>query len=303
VIAAIAILLCAVSIWYFARHSAGPQETSGNNITASSQPAGPLSTQSDAKGKRAAQAASAGAASELGAIVGKEVKAAKPVSQPAGASKAQPPASKPMQVSSQEMRSKLVYHPAPQYPQAAKAAHIQGMVRLYALIDRDGTVKGLKVISGHPLLVKAAMAGIEQWRYKPTLRNGQPVEVETEIDVNFTLEGEKNGIAGFESSNSGNQQTAKAQPTGPVNPPVPIYQPAAPYTDQARMNKIQGIVKLVVSTDAQGNVIGTKVITPLESSLDESAADTVRTWKFKPATQNGVPVPVTIAVNVDFKLY
>ena len=65
---------------------------------------------------------------------------------------------------------------------------IQGTVRLDALIATDGTVTGLKVVSGHPLLVKAALEAVERWRYRPTLLNGQPVEVETEIDVNFALE-------------------------------------------------------------------------------------------------------------------
>lgn len=82
----------------------------------------------------------------------------------------------------------LIYGPKPVYPQLAKLARIQGTVRLEALIAADGTIKDLKVVSGHPLLVKAALGAVERWRYRPTLLNGQPVEVETEIDVNFALE-------------------------------------------------------------------------------------------------------------------
>jgi protein TonB len=81
----------------------------------------------------------------------------------------------------------LIYGPKPDYPQLARMARIQGIVRLQALIATDGTIKGLKVMSGHPLLVKAALDAVERWRYQPTLLNGQPVEVETEIDVNFGL--------------------------------------------------------------------------------------------------------------------
>jgi protein TonB len=84
--------------------------------------------------------------------------------------------------------ARLIYGPKPGYPQLAKMARIQGTVRLEALIATDGTIKGLKVITGHPLLVKAALEAVEQWRFQPTLLNGQPVEVETEIDVNFSLE-------------------------------------------------------------------------------------------------------------------
>ena len=61
------------------------------------------------------------------------------------------------------------------------------MVRLNAIIGKDGTIQNLKVISGHPLLVPAAMEAVKQWVYKPTLLNGEPVEVVTSIDVNFTL--------------------------------------------------------------------------------------------------------------------
>jgi periplasmic protein TonB len=85
-------------------------------------------------------------------------------------------------------RAKIIYQPEPDYPALAKMARVQGTVRFEALIAKDGTIQDLKVLSGHPLLVQSALAAVQQWRYQPTLLNGQPVEVETEIDVNFTLE-------------------------------------------------------------------------------------------------------------------
>jgi protein TonB len=66
-------------------------------------------------------------------------------------------------------------------------ARIQGTVRLEAIIGTDGTIQQLKVLSGHPLLVKAAVEAVSRWRYQPTLLNGEPVEVVTDVDVNFTL--------------------------------------------------------------------------------------------------------------------
>jgi len=60
-------------------------------------------------------------------------------------------------------------------------------VRLHALISKSGSVESLEVISGHPLLVRAAMDAVQQWRYKPTLLNGEPVDVDTTISVVFTL--------------------------------------------------------------------------------------------------------------------
>jgi TonB family protein len=73
------------------------------------------------------------------------------------------------------------------YPPLAKQARIQGIVRLEALIGRQGKVENLKVISGHPLLVQAALDAVRQWQYKPTFLDGEAVEVITTIDVNFSL--------------------------------------------------------------------------------------------------------------------
>ena len=80
-----------------------------------------------------------------------------------------------------------LYRPQPVYPPLAIMARIQGTVVLQAIIATDGTVKDLKVLSGHPLLVPAALDAVKTWRYQPTLLNTEPVEVLTEIDVNFKL--------------------------------------------------------------------------------------------------------------------
>jgi len=84
-------------------------------------------------------------------------------------------------------QAKLIYGPKPVYPPLAKQARIQGVVRLTAVIGTDGTIQNLQVVSGHPLLIPAALEAVKQWRYQPTLLNGEPVEVITQIDVNFTL--------------------------------------------------------------------------------------------------------------------
>jgi protein TonB len=72
-------------------------------------------------------------------------------------------------------------------PPLAKQARIQGVVKLSAIIAKDGTIQHLEVISGHPLLIPSALEAVKQWVYQPTLLNGEPVEVVTQIDVNFTL--------------------------------------------------------------------------------------------------------------------
>jgi protein TonB len=94
---------------------------------------------------------------------------------------------KRIRVGGQVESAKLIFQPKPEYPPLARMARIQGTVRLEAIISRDGTIQDLKVLSGHPLLVKSAIEAVQRWRYQPTLLNGEPVEVVTEVDVNFVL--------------------------------------------------------------------------------------------------------------------
>jgi periplasmic protein TonB len=75
----------------------------------------------------------------------------------------------------------------PQYPPIARVARIQGNVVLKAIIDKEGTIQDLQLVSGHPMLVPAAIEAVRQWRYRPYLLNGQPVEVETTVTVIFVL--------------------------------------------------------------------------------------------------------------------
>ena len=77
----------------------------------------------------------------------------------------------------------------PEYPAIAKVAHISGTVVLHAIIAKDGTIQELSFVSGPPMLVKSAMDAVKQWRYKPYLLNGDPVEVETTINVDFSFGG------------------------------------------------------------------------------------------------------------------
>jgi TonB family protein len=84
-------------------------------------------------------------------------------------------------------QAKLVSQPRPVYPPLAKQARISGVVHLSALIGKEGNVVNLAVISGHPLLIPSALEAVQKWVYQKTLLNGEPVEVMTQIDVNYTL--------------------------------------------------------------------------------------------------------------------
>ena len=87
------------------------------------------------------------------------------------------------------LEGNLIRKVQPSYPYPAKIARIQGPVVLAAVISKAGTIENLRVLSGHPLLVPAAIDAVSQWRYRPYILNDEAVEVETQITVNFVLGG------------------------------------------------------------------------------------------------------------------
>ncbi len=94
-----------------------------------------------------------------------------------------------VRVSSGVVSGLLVRKVPPTYPPLARQARIQGVVVLQAQISKDGTIQNLQLISGHPMLAPAAIEAVKQWKYRPYLLNGEPVEVDTQVQVNFTLAG------------------------------------------------------------------------------------------------------------------
>ena len=182
----------------------------------------------------------------------------------------------------------LVYKVTPVYPVEAKRSGIQGTVRFTAVIGKDGHVASLQLVAGYPMLAEAAQAAVEQWIYKPTLLNGQPVEVVTQIDVNFTL---ADGPAGSRLRVPGSQQSERL-----VFKPEPVYPPLA---KQAR---IQGTVRFTAIIGTDGRVKNVQLVSghPL---LVESARDAVVQYVYRPSeSANGQPVEVVTQIDVNFTL-
>jgi protein TonB len=97
------------------------------------------------------------------------------------------PTREPIRVGGDVQMAKLAKKVLPRYPPLAVTARVSGVVHLIGIIARDGNIRNLQLVSGHPLLTRAALEAVQQWIYKPTLLNGEPVEVIAPIDVNFTL--------------------------------------------------------------------------------------------------------------------
>jgi protein TonB len=94
-----------------------------------------------------------------------------------------------VRVSSGVASGNLINRVTPVYPPIARTNRIAGQVVLHALISKNGNIENLQVVSGHPMLTQSALEAVRQWKYKPYLLNGEPVEVETTIQVNFNLGG------------------------------------------------------------------------------------------------------------------
>jgi protein TonB len=122
----------------------------------------------------------------LGGILG-SVPSAAPPPPPPPKKEAPPKPTGPIPIGGRVQAAKLINQPQPLYPPLAKQARVSGTVELAAIIGKNGRIVDLKVVKGHPLLVAAALAAVKQWIYQPTLLNGEPVDVSTTIDVNFTL--------------------------------------------------------------------------------------------------------------------
>lgn len=190
---------------------------------------------------------------------------------------------------------KILKKTQPVYPSEAKVAGIQGVVVLECTVAKDGHVSDVKVISGDPNLAESATQAVKQWQFAPL----DKAPAVTKIEINYTLADKKPG-----ASSKGNESAefAKVSDKGVVAP-VPLEKPDPKYTPEAKAGKVQGIVKLSIVIEPDGTVGDVKVIQSLEKSLDQSAVDTVKTWKFKPATKDGKPVAVKSDIEIMFALY
>lgn len=200
----------------------------------------------------------------------------------------------------------------PVYPPLARQARIQGKVLLQAFISKTGDVEDISLISGHPMLAPAAIEAVKQWKYRPYRLNGEPVEVETQIQLNFVLS-DTPARGGIAQSVSGDQSgSIESMPsTGNVPQRVRISQGIAQglllkkvnpqYPPEARDEQIQGTVVLQVIIDKEGDVANLVAISG-DSALVPAAIDAVRQWKYRHYLLNGTPVEVETQVQVNFTL-
>jgi len=208
----------------------------------------------------------------------------------------------------------------PIYPEAARKARVQGTVVLKVQLTKCGDVSNIEMLSGHPMLVPAAIEAVKQWKYKPYLLDGEPIAVETQVTVNFTLSGKPaaDGVVG--DVPSGAQPGPQGGIVGAVDssnplPPPPkrvrvsqgvesglIASKVPPiYPQTAKDAHIQGVVVLRVIVSKEGDVESVELVSG-HPELAPAAIEAVKQWKYKPFLLNQQPVEVETQVQVNFTL-
>lgn len=215
----------------------------------------------------------------------------------------------------------LVFRKEPVYPKLAQQMGQRGAVELVATIGVDGRVKGLKVLKGPPMLMKAAQDAVMQWVFKPALVDGVAVENEVMVVVYVPSPSESPAAAPEPSGGSKEPEHPKeAQPAGSgatvvrppggdtaPKPPAPqisqavlVYKRDPEYPKEAQQMGEGGMVELVATIGADGRVKAVKVLNgPPE--LQKAAQEAVMHWVYKPTMLNGTPVENETHISITFK--
>ena len=227
---------------------------------------------------------------------------------------AQETAPEPIQVSGDVMRGVLVRKVAPVYPPLARQARIQGTVILKVVIDKSGNVFEVDLVSGHPMLSPAAMAAVRQWKYQPYLVNGEPVDVETNVQVIFRLDdqpapsnvgppGAMDGrpFVGPQGSLVGGVAPTRVVVSEAVMRHLRIANVTPTYPASAFAPRVQGSVILSLQISRSGDVTNVIRIAG-HPMLVQAAIDAATQWKYEPYRVNGEPVDVVTTAQIDFIL-
>ena len=176
----------------------------------------------------------------------------------------------------------------PVYPEDARAAGREGEVIMDITIGTDGFVTDVKVLNPAPPFVEPAVAAVRQWRYTPTLLNGQPVEVLMTVTIKFALRADPS-------------QSERVRAGGGVSEPKLIKRVEPVYPPDALAAKLSGMVILDVVIGKDGSVVDAKVLRPVPM-FEAAALEAVRQWKYTPTTLNGEPIEVLLIVTVHFRV-
>jgi TonB family protein len=222
-----------------------------------------------------------------------------------------------VRVSERAMQERLIHRVNPARPPEA-GTQLTGTVVLKAIVNKSGDVEKLELISGHPLLVAAAIDAVKQWKYTPYEIDENPVTVETLITVQFPPAGSSSIDGSTEqdltrstsqpdSATNSDPKAAQPETPAPLEVPPDIVQTlllkrVAPlYPPLARQARIQGTVVLNIVINKSGEVRDVQLYSG-HPMLAPAAIEAVKQWRYRPYEQNGQPVEIKTTVQVNFTL-
>jgi len=198
----------------------------------------------------------------------------------------------PLGVSEQEMQKLLIHRVDPVLPRDTRV-RLHGTVVLRAVISKSGVVESLQMVSGHPMLVPAALDAARQWRYRHFEVNGIPVRVETTVRVEFAEKSEAEAETSVPESPV--SVSAEEMPGRIVHRVFPVYPPLA------RQARIQGTVVLRIVINQLGEVRDTQLVSG-HPMLVPAAVEAVKKWRYLPYESDGRTVEMRTEVRVIFSL-
>jgi TonB family protein len=186
------------------------------------------------------------------------------------------------------------------YPLEAARQKLQGQVSVKLLISETGDVESVDVVSGNPLLAKAAVEAVKKWKFKPFIKNGKPVKVSTQIPLDFAF---SDKVADTPTPNPSDNGTAakRMRVSSGVSQGLLVHRVAPFYPDEARRNRVQGTVLLQAVIGTDGRIHQLTVISG-PKQLVEAAIGAVQQWRYKPYLFNGEPKEVETQIQVNFTL-
>ena len=202
-----------------------------------------------------------------------------------------------VRVSESVMRAMCTQKSDPLYPASAIQAKIEGTVTLNARINKAGEVEQVTVVTGHPMLVPPSIEAVKQWKYQPYLLNGEPVDVETTVRLDYSLgrEDPSTGVV----TDAAMPQFVRVAPG--IEAGLLVRKVAPSYPHEAREQHIQGTVILKAIINTEGNISDLELVSG-DPMLAQASIDAVKQWKYQPYMLNGNPVEVETHIQVNFTL-
>ncbi len=181
----------------------------------------------------------------------------------------------------------LIESTAPLYTSGAWDQGIEGIVTLEIRVDSNGNIEVLRVIKGLGYgLDENAIAAVRQWKFTPARRNGVPVEVISQVDVQFNIR----------------SRDAVRMRDGGVTPPKIVNRVEPQYSSEARTRRISGTVVLEALVTKDGRVDILRVVRGLDYGLTENAINALKQWRFEPGKKNGESADIALNIEINFHL-